>query len=95
MAIAIPVGIISAVKSRSLLDRTTMITTLAFISAPVFWLGLVALYLFARQHARDIDRTIRAARHAVAPAAPMLLSLRPSRASVVLVASASASSSHS
>ena len=48
LAIAIPVGIISAVKSRSLLDRTTMITTLAFISAPVFWLGLVALYLFAQ-----------------------------------------------
>ena len=42
-----PVGIISAVKRRSLLDRTTMVTTLAFISAPVFWLGLVALYLFA------------------------------------------------
>jgi peptide/nickel transport system permease protein len=48
IAIAIPVGIISAVKRRSLLDRTTMITTLAFISAPVFWLGLVALYLFAQ-----------------------------------------------
>jgi len=47
LAIAIPVGIISAVKRRSLLDRTTMITSLAFISAPVFWLGLVALYLFA------------------------------------------------
>ncbi len=47
MAIAIPVGIISAVRRRSLLDRSTMITTLAFISAPVFWLGLVALYLFA------------------------------------------------
>ena len=46
--IAIPVGVISAVKRRSLLDRTTMITTLAFISAPVFWLGLVALYLFAQ-----------------------------------------------
>ena len=43
----IPVGIISAVKRRSLLDRTTMVTSLAFISAPVFWLGLVALYLFA------------------------------------------------
>ncbi len=42
LAIAIPVGIISAVRRRSLLDRTTMITTLAFISAPVFWLGLVA-----------------------------------------------------
>jgi peptide/nickel transport system permease protein len=48
LAIAIPVGIISAVKRRSLLDRTTMITSLAFISAPVFWLGLVALYLFAQ-----------------------------------------------
>jgi peptide/nickel transport system permease protein len=47
MAIAIPVGVISAVRQRSLLDRSTMITTLAFISAPVFWLGLLALYLFA------------------------------------------------
>jgi peptide/nickel transport system permease protein len=48
IAIAIPVGIISAIKRRSLLDRTTMITSLAFLSAPVFWLGLVALYLFAQ-----------------------------------------------
>jgi peptide/nickel transport system permease protein len=48
LAVAIPVGIISAVKRRSVLDRTTMLTTLAFISAPVFWLGLVALYLFAK-----------------------------------------------
>jgi peptide/nickel transport system permease protein len=47
LAIAIPVGIISAVRRRTLLDRTTMITSLVFISAPVFWLGLVALYLFA------------------------------------------------
>ena len=47
MLVAIPVGIISAIRRRSLLDRATMITTLAFISAPVFWLGLVALYLFA------------------------------------------------
>jgi peptide/nickel transport system permease protein len=47
LAVAIPVGIISAVRRRSFLDRSTMITTLAFISAPVFWLGLVALYLFA------------------------------------------------
>jgi peptide/nickel transport system permease protein len=48
LAIAIPVGIISAVRRRTLLDRTTMLTSLAFISAPVFWLGLVALYLFAQ-----------------------------------------------
>jgi peptide/nickel transport system permease protein len=48
IAIAIPVGVLSAVRRRSMLDRTTMITTLAFVSAPVFWLGLVALYLFAQ-----------------------------------------------
>jgi peptide/nickel transport system permease protein len=48
IALAIPVGLISAIKRRSVLDRTTMVTTLAFISAPVFWLGLVALYLFAQ-----------------------------------------------
>ncbi|HLM30808.1 MAG TPA: ABC transporter permease [Solirubrobacterales bacterium] len=48
LSIALPVGIISAIRRRSLLDRTTMITSLAFISAPVFWLGLVALYLFAQ-----------------------------------------------
>jgi peptide/nickel transport system permease protein len=48
MAVGIPVGVISAVRRRSLFDRTTMITTLALISAPVFWLGLVALYLFAQ-----------------------------------------------
>jgi peptide/nickel transport system permease protein len=44
---AFPVGIISAVKQRSAFDRATMVTTLALYSAPVFWLGLVLLYLFA------------------------------------------------
>ena len=48
LGIALPVGVISAVKRRSLLDRATMITTLTLVSAPVFWLGLVALYLFAK-----------------------------------------------
>jgi peptide/nickel transport system permease protein len=48
LAMGIPTGIISAIKRRSLLDRATMVTSLAFISAPVFWLGLVVLYLFAK-----------------------------------------------
>jgi len=48
LLIALPVGVISAIRPRSLIDRSTMITTLAFVSAPVFWLGLVALYLFAQ-----------------------------------------------
>ena len=45
--IGITVGIISAVRSGSILDRMTMGGALVAISAPVYWLGLVALYLFA------------------------------------------------
>ena len=47
LLIGIPVGIISAIKRRSLLDRAAMGTALVFVSAPVYWLGLIALYLFA------------------------------------------------
>jgi peptide/nickel transport system permease protein len=47
LLIGLPTGIVSAIKRRSVLDRTMMVTTLALISAPVFWLGLVLLYLFA------------------------------------------------
>jgi len=43
----IAVGIVSAIRSRSLLDRAMMGTALVAISAPVYWLGLVGLYLFS------------------------------------------------
>ena len=43
----ITIGIISAVKSGSVIDRITMGGALVAISAPVYWLGLVMLYLFA------------------------------------------------
>src|ERR671935_1593826 len=43
----IAVGIISAVKRRTALDRITMTGALVAISAPVYWLGLVVLYLFS------------------------------------------------
>jgi peptide/nickel transport system permease protein len=46
LCIGIPIGIISAVKRRSLVDRASMLLALFFVSAPVFWLGLVALWLF-------------------------------------------------
>ena len=46
LLIAFPVGILSALRRRSLPDRFTMGVTLIAISAPVYWLGLVALYLF-------------------------------------------------
>src|SRR5215467_12129410 len=47
LAIGIPIGIISAVKTGSWLDRVSMGIALIFISAPVYFLGLIALYLFA------------------------------------------------
>jgi len=46
LLIAFPVGILSALKRRSLPDRFVMGVTLIAVSAPVYWLGLVALYLF-------------------------------------------------
>ena len=52
LTIGITVGIISAIKSRSLIDRTAMGGALLAISAPVYWLGLLSLYLFAN----DIGR---------------------------------------
>jgi peptide/nickel transport system permease protein len=48
LLVGLPTGVISAIRQRSLLDRATMLTTLALVSAPVFWLGLVVLYLFAQ-----------------------------------------------
>jgi peptide/nickel transport system permease protein len=47
LLIGLPVGVISAVRSRSMLDRFSMGAALLAISAPVYWLGLVALYLFS------------------------------------------------
>ncbi|HMD57616.1 MAG TPA: ABC transporter permease [Solirubrobacteraceae bacterium] len=43
----VAVGIISAVRRRSWLDRLSMGTALVLVSAPEYWLGLIALYLFA------------------------------------------------
>ena len=43
----IPVGIISAVKRGTWLDRAAMGGALVWVSMPVFWFGLVVLYLFS------------------------------------------------
>jgi len=50
--VGIPIGIISAIKRRTFLDRASMGIALVFVSAPVFWLGLIALFLLAN----DIGR---------------------------------------
>ncbi len=43
----VAIGVVSAVRRRTLLDRASMGTALVFISAPEYWLGLLALFLFA------------------------------------------------
>jgi peptide/nickel transport system permease protein len=45
----VAIGILSAVKRRTVVDRAAMGFALFGISAPVFWLGLMALYIFWRQ----------------------------------------------
>ncbi len=46
LVVAIPIGVISAIKTGSWIDRLSMGVALVAISAPVYFLGLVVLYLF-------------------------------------------------
>ena len=48
VSVAMTVGVISAVRRRSALDRFTMIGSLVAISAPSFWVGLMALFLLSK-----------------------------------------------
>lgn len=47
LAIALPIGIISAVKQNSWLDRLSMSTAFLGISMPGFWLGIILILIFA------------------------------------------------
>src|ERR1700694_2360317 len=46
MLLAIPIGILSALRPRSLLDRSSTILVLIGVSAHPVWLGLVLSYIF-------------------------------------------------
>ncbi|WP_022798983.1 ABC transporter permease [Thermus islandicus] len=47
VALGIPMGILAAVRRNSLLDTLSMSLSLLGVSIPVFWLGLLLVYLFA------------------------------------------------
>ncbi|HEY2940383.1 MAG TPA: ABC transporter permease [Gaiellaceae bacterium] len=47
MLIALPIGILSALRPRSLLDRATMTFVLIGISAHPIWIGLIFIYFFS------------------------------------------------
>lgn len=46
LVVGVSVGVLSAVKRRTLVDRAAMGFALFGISSPVFWLGLMALFVF-------------------------------------------------
>ncbi len=47
MLIAIPVGVLSAVKQYSIFDHVATLFSFLGFSVPIFWLGLMAIILFA------------------------------------------------
>ena len=49
LALALVVGTVSAIKRGTLVDRAAMGAALLAVSAPVYWLGLVSLYLFSEE----------------------------------------------
>ena len=44
--VGIPVGVISAVRQYSLLDKTTSVLALTGISIPIFWLAMILVVIF-------------------------------------------------
>lgn len=47
LAVGVPVGILSASRPNSLVDRLGMAIALGGVSVPVFWLGLMLVYVFS------------------------------------------------
>ncbi|XVH33178.1 ABC transporter permease (plasmid) [Haloferacaceae archaeon DSL9] len=47
LVIALPLGVISAVRQYSWVDNVSMFFAIFWLSMPSFWLGLVLIYLFA------------------------------------------------
>jgi peptide/nickel transport system permease protein len=48
LLVGIPIGIISAIYKGTIIDRLAMGAALIAISAPVYWVGLVSIYLFSQ-----------------------------------------------
>ena len=44
--VGVPVGVISAVRQYSLLDKTTSVLALTGISMPIFWLAMILVVIF-------------------------------------------------
>lgn len=47
LAVALPIGIVSAVRQRSWFDRAGTVFALAGLAIPNFWLGILLIYVFS------------------------------------------------
>ncbi len=47
LSIAIPLGVISAVKNNTLVDHVSRVFALLGVSMPIFWLGIMMIYFFS------------------------------------------------
>jgi peptide/nickel transport system permease protein len=66
--LGIPVGIIAAVKSKTLIDHGSMIFALLGISAPAFWLGFMLMMIFSVELGWLPSAGYRTPAHLVLPA---------------------------
>ncbi len=47
LVVAVPIGVISALRQRSFIDRTSMAASFLGISMPAFWLGILGIIVFS------------------------------------------------
>ena len=59
LALSIPIGIISALRPRSLIDRAGMVFVLIGLSAHPVWIGLIFAYFFGYKFEHGACRTRR------------------------------------
>jgi peptide/nickel transport system permease protein len=49
LVVAVPLGILAALKRNTILDYVAMLFTVIGVSVPIFWLGILAIIVFAVQ----------------------------------------------
>jgi peptide/nickel transport system permease protein len=49
LVLAVPLGIVAALKRNTVLDYAAMLFTVVGVSVPIFWLGILAIIVFAVQ----------------------------------------------
>lgn len=47
LVVAVPIGVVSALRQRSVIDRTSMAASFLGISMPAFWLGILGMIVFS------------------------------------------------